>query len=389
MKKFLLILFTVLLCLFAFLYKPKDIEKDNIVKFSSWGSQTETQLLKELLADFEKENNIQVEFQHIPQNYFQKIHLLFASNLEPDVIFINNHYLKMYAEANLLEDLTEIFEEDLKNYHEEALNSLTYNGKIYAIPRDISALVLYVNKDIVKENIKPKTIFELKDIAKKYTNENHFGINYEEDPLYWLYYIASNGGGVISDEGNSIILNKKESYEALNLYSDYANKYHIAPTKAEVASMTTAQMFINGKLAMYLGGRWMLPKFKETIDFEWTIIEFPSSETNKIYIDSSGWAIAKKSKNKENAIKLVKFLSSENSIKKLSKSGLITPAREITNEQNIFTEMLKHAKPTPTNTSYSKINDILRTKGESVLLGEKTAQEAFDEDTIKRLESLL
>ena len=118
-------------------------------------------LLKELLIDFEKKNNIKVEFQHIPQNYFQKIHLLFASNLEPDVIFINNHYLKMCAEAGLLEDLTELFKEDLKDYYNVALDCLSYNSRVYAIPRDVSALVLYVNKDIIKENIKPKTIFEL------------------------------------------------------------------------------------------------------------------------------------------------------------------------------------------------------------------------------------
>lgn len=389
MKKFLLFLITILLCTFIFVYKQANVEQENIVKFSSWGSQTETQLLKELLIDFEKKKNIKVEFQHIPQNYFQKILLLFASSLEPDVIFINNHYLKMYAEAGLLEDLTEYFKEDLKDYHNVALDCLSYNSKLYAIPRDVSALVLYVNKDIIKENIKPKTIFELSDIAKRYTNTKHYGINYEEDSLYWIYYLASNGGGVISDDLKTIIINKKESYEAINLYSDFANKYKIAPTKADIGSMTTAQMFINGKLALYLGGRWMLPKFKETITFNFDIIEFPATEENKVYVDSSGWAIAKKSKNKENAIKLVKFLSSESSINKLTQSDLITPARKIKKEQDIFIKMLKNAKATPTNKSYGKINDILKTKMESVLLGEKRAEEAFDENTIKRLESLL
>ncbi len=389
MKKFLLFLLVILVCACMFFYSKSNSEKENIVTFSSWGSQTETQLLKELLTNFEKETNIKVKFQHIPQNYFQKIHLLFASNLEPDVIFINNHYLKMYAEAGLLEDLTETFKDDLEKYHKVALDCLSYNSKLYAIPRDISALVLYVNKDIIKENIKPKTIFELSDIAKKYTNPKHYGINYEEDSLYWIYYLASNGGGVISDDLKDIIINKKESYEALNLYSNFANQYHIAPTKADIGSMTTAQMFINGKLALYLGGRWMLPKFKETIKFNFDIIEFPSSEENKIYVDSSGWAIARKSKNKENAIKLVKFLSSEDSIEKLTQSDLITPARKIKKEQDIFIKMLKNAKATPTNKSYGKINDILKTKAESVLLGEKMAEEAFDENTIKRLESLL
>ena len=135
----------------------------------------------------------------------------------------------------------------------------------------------------------------------------------------------------------------------------------------------------------------MIPKFEETITFDWDIIEFPSSEKNKVYVDASGWAISKKSKNKENAIKLVEYLSSPNSINELSKSGLITPARKI--EENtktkIFTDMLKNTKPTPTNKFYGKINDILKENATSVISGEKKAEDAFNEKIIRELESLL
>ena len=51
------------------------------ITFSSWGSVTEVGIIKKIITDFEKENpDIKVNFMHIPQNYFQKIHLLFASN---------------------------------------------------------------------------------------------------------------------------------------------------------------------------------------------------------------------------------------------------------------------------------------------------------------------
>ena len=61
------------------------------IVFSSWGSITEVEILKKIITDYEKENpNVKIKFLHIPQNYFQKIHLLFASKTEPDVIFINN-----------------------------------------------------------------------------------------------------------------------------------------------------------------------------------------------------------------------------------------------------------------------------------------------------------
>ena len=367
---------------------------ENTVSFASWGSQSEVKILNKILTDFEKETNIKVKFSHIPQNYFQKIHLLFASNLEPDVIFINNHYLKMYADANLLEDVTTFIEKD--EYHEVALNCLKYNGKLFAIPRDISTLVLYINKDIFKEqhlkiNKKINTIQELEEYAKRLKTNKNYALNYEEDPLYWLYYLAANDGGAISDDGNNIIINKKESLDALDRYSKMINKKNYIPTKSQVGSMTSAQMFITGKLAMYLGGRWMIPKFEETITFDWDIIEFPSSEKNKVYVDSSGWAISKKSKNKENAIKLVKYLSSNNSIKELSKSGLITPARKIeeTGKTKIFTDMLKNTKPTPTNKSYGKINDILKENANIVILGEKRAEDVFNDKIIKELESLL
>lgn len=390
MKKFLLIILFTFVCFFIFSTLITEKVQKETVSFSSWGSQTEVKILKEILSDFEKETGILVDFQHIPQNYFQKIHLLFASNLEPDVVFINNHYIKMYVDANLLEDLTPILKDE-DAYHKVALDCFKSKDKIYAIPRDISALVLYVNKDIIKETIKPKTIYELKDIATKYTSNKYWGINYEEDPLFWLYYLVSNGGGIISDNLEKIIINKKESIDALNLYSDFAHKYHIAPTKSEIGSMTTAQMFINGKLAIYLGGRWMLPKFEETIDFPFEIIEFPASKENKVYVDASGWAISKNSKNKENALKLVKYLSNEKSSIKLSESKLITPARRIkqSNEFLTFTTMLENTKPTPTTKYYGKINDILKSKTEGILNGKERAEDIFCEKTVKELEGLL
>ena len=254
MKKivFLLLFLFIFLLIIFHSYKNKNIENKITIKFSSWGSQSETIIINKLIKKYENDNpNIKIDFIHIPQNYFQKIQLLFASNLEPDVIFINNQNIKMYIKADMLEDLTSYIKKEL--YFNEALNCFKYNDKIYAIPRDISTLVIYYNKDMLKNaGINPnkdiKDIFSLKDSAIKLTNKNHFGINFEEDVLYWSYYLASNGGGIFSDDIKKLIITKPESIEALQLYTDLVNKYHAAPTKAEIGSMTTAQMFINKKI---------------------------------------------------------------------------------------------------------------------------------------------
>lgn len=404
MKKIIVLISIVLLSvyiIFSFL-KYKKTYDDNSITFASWGSQSEIIVINKVIKNFEEKNDIKVNFIHIPQNYFQKIHLLFASNLQPDVVFINNQNIPLYIKANLLEDLTTYFPNTNNEYYEEAINCFKNGNGLYAIPRDISNLVLYYNKSIFNEhNIKfpdeIKSIQELKELAQKVTTKGSWGINYEEDTLFWVYYLASNGGGILSDDKKALLINNKESIEALNLYSDFINKYHIVPNKAEIGSMTTAQMFINGKIAIYLGGRWLFPKFNETINFDWGVTEFPANEKNKVYIDSSGWAISKKSKNKEKAVELIKYLSSYETTNQFVQSGLIVPARKdsakifVEKEQKnkTFIKMLKNSKPTPVNENYSKINDILKEKSQIIFNANQKAEIVLDSKTIRELESLL
>ncbi len=410
MKKFIFFVAAIFVCIFFCSYSNLQNNKSDltIIKFSTWGSKSETNILKDIIKDFEDDNpKIKIEFIHIPQNYFQKIHLLFASNLEPDVIFINNQYIPIYIKANLLENLTPYFQETKEVFFDSALESFTYNKEIYAIPRDISNLVIYCNKNIFQaENIlfpqHLENLEELKELAQKLTNNKHFGINTEETNIYWLNFLASNGTGAISDDRKKIIINSQKSIETLNLYSDFINKYHISPSKAEIGSMTTAQMFVNQKLAMYIGGRWMVPKFRETIIFNWDVIPFPFTKNSKLYIDASGWAVAKNSKNKTEAIKFVKYLSSKSAAEKFAQSGLIIPARKdaalskfflddkkAPKNNMAFIETIQNSKPTPVNENFFEINDILNDKMLLILNGKKNAKDVFDKKTIEKLEHLI
>ena len=363
-----LILCTLFICCISSCGCTKK-ETKTTIEFASWGSKSETDILKPLLSEFEKENpDIKIEFMHIPQNYFQKIHLLFASNKAPDVIFINNLYLPIYANANLLEELSTD-----ESFYPQAIQALSWKGKLYAIPRDVSNLVIYYNKDLFdKKHIKyPNKNWNFNDfleISQKLTDENTFGISFEEDPLFYLPYLMSNCGGILPEE-----INKKESQNAINFYADLRKKYHTAPLKSESASATMAQMFLQEKLGMYLSGRWMVPKLREEASFNWDIAQFPKGSCGSIVqLDASGWSVAKSSKHKTEAIKLVNYLSSTQSSEKFAQSGLIVPARKdaanskyfLDNKQpenaKIFLDIIKTSKPTPVTINYREITDKLK-----------------------------
>ncbi len=371
------ILGAFILCTFMLVQNSNDDNK-TVIQFASWGSKSEIDILKPLLNRFEAENpDVKVDFMHIPQNYFQKIHLLFASNTAPDVIFINNHYLPLYANAGLLEPL-----QGDNTFYKKALESMSWGNTLYAIPRDISNLVIFYNKDIFDKNgiAYPEsdwTFSEFLKISQELTKEGVWGVSFEEEALFYLPYLMSEGGGILSDDLSRLIINDDKSQKGLKFYADLRKKYHVAPLREESASATMAQMFLQGKIAMHLSGRWLVPKYREDADFDWDVVQFPKGENGSVVpLDTSGWAVSKQSKHKIEARKLVDFLSSKESIQQFALGGLIVPARKDVAESiyfldnkkplhaRVFLDAIITSKPTPVSVDYKEILDNLKGKFE-------------------------
>lgn len=370
---FLGILAGIFICIY-FTWNMGATDNRTVIQFASWGSKSEVDILKPLLTEFEKENpDIKIDFMHIPQNYFQKTHLLFASNTPPDVIFMNNHYLPVYANAGLLEPL-----QADTNFYKKSIEALSWGSTLYAVPRDVSNLVIFYNKDLFnKYGVKlPKdnwTFDEFLKTAEELTKDGIFGISFEEDTLFYLPYLMSEGGGILSDDLSRLIINDAASQKGLNFYADLRKKYHVAPLKNESASATMAQMFLQGKLAMHLSGRWLVPKYREEAEFDWDVVSFPKGSAGSIVpMDASGWSIAKASKHKAEARKLVDFLASKKSSEKFAQSGLIVPARRDVAESiyfldnkkplhsKVFLDVIETSKPTPVSVDYKEILDNLK-----------------------------
>lgn len=315
------------------------------ITFSSWGSITETKILKDLISDFEKNNpEIKINFMHIPQNYFQKIHLLFASSKEPDVIFINNLYLPVYASK--LEDVSHLISRD--EYFVQSLEAMTVDGKLLAIPRDISNLVFYKNKNLIDSS--PKNLEEFLLTLRNFKHSKAFATSYEPNIFYSMPYIMTIDGE-ISENG----IPNQNAIKGIEFYKSLQEKY--APAPYQSGSLTQAQMFLDGKIGLYLSGRWMYPKISDSAKFPWEVIKFPGVTP----LDASGWAISKNTKHKDSAEKFILFLSSQQGSEYFTKTGLIVPARKENANliESVFIEAIKYSKPTKVNKNYNKITDKL------------------------------
>jgi len=413
--KFLFVLI-FLLILSGCAKKPEK----TVIKFSSWGSETEVSIIKPILKEFEAKNSdIKVEFIHIPKNYFQKLQLLIASNLTPDVMFINNIDGSLFIQNNIFLDLNQYLKNDnlisKKDFFPEALKAFKYKSSLYALPRDISNLVIYYNKDIFdKFHVSyPDNNWDFKEFlvtARKLTKDLNddkktdiFGTGFEDLSLFWMPFLWSNGGGIVSPDLKTVLIDKPESLEAIQFYADLRNKYHVAPTASEAGSAKMMQLFMQGKLAMQINGRWSVPRLRKDVNFRWDIAEFPKGKAGSIVdADASGWAISKMSVHKAESWRLIKFLASKNVCLSFTKSGLVVPARvDVANSDiflsknlspensELFVKIIPGSIPTPAPENYPEIMDTVNTALEPVWNGNLTAKQAVNKDVVRKIRNLL
>ncbi|MCR4881060.1 MAG: sugar ABC transporter substrate-binding protein [bacterium] len=407
MRKLVALIFTLLLFISGC---QNGKETATEIRFSTWGSRSEIATLQEVISSFEKENpDIKIKLVHIPDNYFQKLHLLIASDLAPDVMFVNDLNARIYIKAEKFEPLNSYIGSKKEQFYAKALDTLSFNGTIYAIPRDVSNMVIYYNADIFKkynvpypaQNWSLDSFLETAQLLTKDFDDDGkpeiFGFGFERNSIYWLPFLLSNGGGIISSDEKNIILGEKQSIEALQFYSDLRNKHHVAPKADEQSSLTTSQLFLQGKVAMHLCGRWCSQTYKNNADFNWDVANFPKSKMGSIVgLDASGWAISSSSKHKNEAWKFVEYVSSDKASKMFAQGGLIFPANTNTANSNVFRnpppknsevffETLNNSQTTPISTKYSEINDIINEAFEPIFEGQKNAQDVINNELLDKI----
>ena len=159
--------------------------KKTVVSFSTWGSASEIAIIKEVIKDYEELTpNVRIKLLHVPQNYFKKLHLMIASRTEPDVMLVNNQNLSAYADY--FETVNRQKYENL--FYPNSIKSLSVSGELKAVPRDVSTLVLYYNKSLLKKYgiREPKynwTFDDFLTIAGKLKKHSLFMLPLEDDVL--------------------------------------------------------------------------------------------------------------------------------------------------------------------------------------------------------------
>ncbi len=332
--------------------KPETKEGGKILlRWSAYGYEAYDKFRYEYSKKFEKINpNVKVKYEPIVGDYASKILTQLASNTAPDIFFIPDGVGPTdLAKKGALLDLTRYIERDKEYFdqiHESLMEAQKYNGRIYALPNNCNTDVLFYNQNLFKDAglAEPDESWDwqkLLEAAIRLTKKDESGrvTQFGLIPGYEWNFVFANGGKVWNEDRTKCIVNSQETREAFQFLNDLRYKYHVSPTISDYHQQGGIEMFSSGRVAMYIGGRWLTAAFKikKRTELNWSIVPIPKGKRGRATrLDLNCMGIWSRTKHPDLAFEMLKFLVSPESIKFLIEVGDSQPIRWKGEEVDFF-----------------------------------------------------
>ena len=272
------------------------------------------------------------------------------------------------------------------------------DGKVYGAPAVIESLVMYYNKDLVKEA--PKTFADLENLAKdsKYAFAGEDGKTSaflaDWTNFYFAYgLLAGNGGYVFGQNGKDakdIGLANDGSIAGINYAKSWYEKWPKGMQDTEGAGNLIQTQFQEGKTAAIIDGPWKAKAFKDA-KVNYGVATIPTLPNGKEYAAFGGgkaWIIPSSTKNLEAAQKFVDFLVSTEEQKAFydttNEIPANTEARSYAEGKNdelttAVIKQFKNAQPMPNISQMSAVWDPAKNMLFDAVSGKKDAKTAAND----------
>lgn len=361
---------------------------------------------EEVISDFESENpGIDVEMVKGPTSTDIRETMYVANFLAReatyDMVLMDIIWLPKFAKQGWLIPLDEWFnEKEKQEFLPGDIEGSIYKGKLYRIPLQTDAGILYYRKDLLegKRYNPPKNWDEFVKIAEDLQSPPEMwgfvfqGKQYEGLVCNFLEILWSFGGNIFDKKGN-MVLNSKEAIESLRFMYDLIHTYKITPEGVMTyEEEETRHIFQEGRAIFCRNWpyMWKLAQGENSpVRGKVGLTVLPHKEGKQSYSTLGGWGfgISKFSKNKDACIKFIRYITSYEAQKKLHfKSGIVPTRKALFKDEDILKQtpfysdlyqILLSARPRPVHPDYAQISDILRRFIHKVLLGELSAEGAL------------
>jgi multiple sugar transport system substrate-binding protein len=386
---------------------------------SSLGAPEKGAYQKAADAFGQKNPNVKVSVEVVPGSETDVAKLMTAvrSGAGPDIAVVDRFTIAQRAASGLLVDLTPLIAKEGKDLSQEYLagpwQEVLYQKKVYALPTNTDARVLFYNKKLLKEaGIDPDEFDpakgpidpqRFKELAFKLNQTDSSGAYTRLGFVPWLeqgwgYTWGFAFGGNFFDFANcKVTATDPGVVKGYQFLYDWAKA--LDPQKARtfvdtywqwpsVGTLPDSQMpFYTGKVAFVITGNWVFAIMKDvapTLDYGVTYIPAPNSQKTSW---SGGWSIAilQGSKNVDAAYQFLRFVTGDEGQTLLVKEAASLPTLKslgqrkdlFAPEYEFFLNLLPVSKSRPPIPVGALYWDKLKEAEEAVITNSQTPEKAL------------
>jgi multiple sugar transport system substrate-binding protein len=243
------------------------------------GADHEDQL-QAIIDAFEEENpDITIEVENASfEDYFTELQTRIAGGTAPDTFELNYENFVSFAASGALLDLEQAAPDqvDASAYFPRAYDAFNYDGAQFGLPESFSVVVLYYNKalfDTAGVDYPDETwTWSDEQKAAEALTDAGAGVWGEYQPVQFFEFykvLAQNGGQFFNDDMTEATFNSPEGVEAAEWLVDKVGS--TMPTEAQMGGIGDADLFQQGKIAMWHTGIWMFNVLQEMPDWDITV----------------------------------------------------------------------------------------------------------------------
>lgn len=390
------------------------------LRVATWAGIEELQLEQRIVDRFAAQHpEVRVEVESIPTNYKEKTLAAFASGTVADVLLLDSPIIPALLNRDLLLDLTPHLPAlgvDPDAYIPGALAVYTRSGRIYALPKDFTPLVLYYNKRVFDAAGVPYpapgwTWADYLDRAHRLTADtdgdgrtDRYGTAFVNKLYLWQPWIWMTGGDILDPTGSTAVgyFDGPRTLDAMQFLVDLRLEHGVAPQDVMVGSESGANvqgalgLFYGGRLGMLTSGRWSLIRMLDYVragelDLGVAPLPTPADGTHTTVIYAAGWCVPRTTAHPEWAMRLAAFLAGEEAARIRAQSPIGVPAlKTVAAEQvaadslgveHVFVEAAAYGRQSwgTRVEPFSRIEDLTEQAVDEVLLGGRPMAAAFHE----------
>lgn len=341
--------------------------------------------------------DIVVEYRAVPfDDLVNETLRAFATGNAPDIVSFDNPDFALFSSRGAMLDITDRVANSsvikAQNYFEGPLNSVSWDGKLFGIPKYTDTIGVFYNKDLfAKAGITepPTTWAQLTEYAEKLTDpaNNVYGATFsaragEEGTFQFLPIIQMSGGGYdnVATDGAA---------EVLDLWKKMIDNGWASKDVLSLGQWDSTGTFNSGNAAMAISGPWEVDRMVEDAKFDWGVALLPTITEGGDRSSALGgfdWGIMSTTKHPDEAFRALEYFAAQDN-RIFEEFGSI-PARSdielpVTGVESkdaalkVFLEQLQYAQPRGPHPEWQKISKAIFDAEQAALTGQMSSKDAL------------